>query len=116
MMRRNDFSVVNQAVATQRNTIAPHRQRLTRPVRWRTPECGDSMTLVMHRQRRSVAGKPKRFAVNVSAKPSRKLAAADGCSLEGKPFVGQCRGQRERGQQPGDSLAGTAVAVDAASA
>lgn len=76
MIRRNDFSVLNHAVATQRNTIESSRQRLTRPVRWCTPECGDSMTLVVYRQRRSVAGKPKRFTVNVSAKPSRRLAAA----------------------------------------
>ena len=79
IIRRNDFSVSIRAEATQHNSIDPSFQRLTLPVRWRMPEFGDSITFVVHRHRRNAPGKPKRFTVKVSAKPSRRLAAAEGC-------------------------------------
>ena len=81
MIRRNDFSVSTRAEATQRSSIDPSFQRLTRPVRRRIPEFGDSITFVVHRHRRNAPAKPRRFTVNVSAIPSRKLPAADGCDI-----------------------------------
>src|SRR5436853_577860 len=71
---------MSSAAAAQRSTILPSRQRQTFRVRRRTPLCGLSMTLVETRQRERLGDKPKRFTVNISAKPSRKLAAALGYS------------------------------------
>ena len=53
---------------------SPH----TLPALRRMPEFGDSITFVVHKHRRHAQGKPNRFTLNVSAKPSRRLAAADG--------------------------------------
>jgi len=69
-----------KAAAAQRSTILPSRQRQIFRVRRRTPLCGLSITLVETRQRERLGDKPKRFTVNISTKPSRKLAAALGYS------------------------------------
>src|SRR5439155_4638103 len=60
------------------NTILPSRHRHTRRVRRLTPLCGLSITLVEHKQRAKRGDSSRRFTVNISAKPSRKLAAALG--------------------------------------
>ena len=51
-----------------------------RRVCWRIPACDESMRLVDVRHRRSSFGRPRRLTVNISASPSRRLAAADGHS------------------------------------
>ncbi len=71
---------MRSAAAAQRRTIFPSRQRQTFRVRKRTPLCGLSITLVETRQRARLGDKPKRFTVNISPNPSRKLAAALGYS------------------------------------
>src|SRR5207247_3597671 len=71
---------MSSAAAAQRSTILPFRQRQIFRVLRRTPLCGLSITLVETRQRERLGDKPKRFTVNISTKPSRKLAAALGYS------------------------------------
>jgi len=53
---------------------------VTRRVRLRVPEKVGSMTLVEQSPRHKVGGNPRRLTVNISAKPSRRLAAAEGYS------------------------------------
>ena len=71
---------MSRAAAAQRNTIFPSRQRQTRRVRNRMPLCGLSMTLVATKQLARLRDKLKGLTVNISGKPSRKLAAALGYS------------------------------------
>jgi len=66
---------MSRAGAAQRRTIFPSRQRQTRRGRSRTPLCGLSITLVETKQRAKLGDKPKRLTVNISVRPSRKLAA-----------------------------------------
>src|SRR5436309_506624 len=80
MMRRKFDSVMRRAAAAHLNTILPSRHRHTRRVRRLTPLCGLSITLVEHKQRAKRGDSSRRFTVNISAKPSRKLAAALGYS------------------------------------
>src|SRR5947199_5940842 len=80
---------MSSAAAAQRSTILPSRQRQIFRVRRRTPLCGLSITLVETRQRERLGDKPKRFTVNISAKPSRKLAAALGYSHPAIPLAFQ---------------------------
>src|SRR5205809_692997 len=80
MILRKFCSVMSSAAAAQRSTILPSRQRQIFRVRRRTPLCGLSITLVETRQRERLGDNPKRFTVNISAKPSRKLADALGYS------------------------------------
>jgi len=75
MMRRKRLSVASHAAAAHRMAIAPSRHRVTRRVRRRTPDCGDSMRLVVARHRRSAGGRPMAFTVNVSWRPSHRHAA-----------------------------------------
>ena len=84
MMRRKFFSVARKEAAAQRWTIAASRQRHTRRVRRRTPDCGLSIKLVVARQRCNDGGMPKRLMVKHSSNPSRKLlaAAGDSCSSQ----------------------------------
>jgi hypothetical protein len=44
MMRRKFFSVIRNEAGAQRSTMAASRQRQTRRVRMRTPNCGLSIT------------------------------------------------------------------------
>jgi hypothetical protein len=67
---------MSSAAAAQRSTILPSRQRQTRRERSCTPRCGLSITWVETRHRAKLGDKPKRLTVNLSAKASRKLAAA----------------------------------------
>jgi hypothetical protein len=67
--------------AHQRSAICPSRQRLTLPDFDRQIEIIDSMALVERSVRASVGGTPSRRTVSVSARPSRRLAAADGLGL-----------------------------------
>src|ERR1043166_8555549 len=67
--------------AAQRKAIEPSCQCVTRRVLLRDPENDDSMTFVEHNPRLKSAGNPRRLTVNISAKPSRKLAAAEGWSF-----------------------------------
>src|SRR5881227_3501286 len=60
MMRRKCFSVSKKAAATQRAGM-PARQRQTRRVRIRTPDCELSIKLVVGRQRCSENGTSNRF-------------------------------------------------------
>jgi hypothetical protein len=83
MMRRKFFSVARNEAAAQRWTMAASRQRHTRRVRMRTPDCGLSIKLVVARQRCSDRGMPKRLMVKHSSNPSRKLFAAAGHSRSG---------------------------------
>ena len=78
MILRKFFSVARKADAIQRFTIPLSRQRQTRRVRIRTPECGLSMMFVLARQRCSEGGTSRRLRVKHSSSPSRKLAAAAG--------------------------------------
>ena len=80
MILRKFFSVSRNAPATQRNTIPGSRRRQTFPVRFLTPDCGDSMIFVVAKQRCRLGGTSARLIVNVSFNPSRKLAAACGWS------------------------------------
>ena len=77
-MRRKLPSTARKAEATQRRTILPFFQQLTRRVLIRTPEYGLSMMLVLARHRHNEAGSSRRLIVNVSSRPSSKLAAAPG--------------------------------------
>ena len=79
--RRNFSSAETRLAATQRRIIAPPSHSVTRRVRIRIPEFGLSMMLVETRLRRNEAGTPRRFTVNISAIPSRRLPAAPGYSL-----------------------------------
>src|SRR5215831_20898157 len=81
MIRLKCCSVISRAEAAQRNTILPSRQRHTRRVRNRTPLYGLSIRLVVTRQRDRREGKPGEETVNISFRPSRRLAAALGYSL-----------------------------------
>lgn len=47
MMRRKRCAVASHAVAANRRAIAPSRHRVTRRVRRRTPDCGDSIRFVV---------------------------------------------------------------------
>ena len=80
-MRRKRFSVSRNVTAAHRTAIALVPPA-THPIRvcWRTPACDEPMMLVVVRQRRSAFGRPKRLTVNISERPSRRLAAADGHS------------------------------------
>ena len=69
---------VGGAATAQRTTIAPCRQRFTRPVLFDVPENDDSIIFVVPRHRRNVGERLIRLIVNMSSKPSRKLAAAEG--------------------------------------
>jgi hypothetical protein len=69
MMRRKFFSAARNDAAAQRSTMAASRQRQTRRVRMRTPDCGLSITLVVARQRCSDEGIPKRLIVKHSSSP-----------------------------------------------
>ena len=88
MMRRKFFSVARKEDAAQRSTMAASRQRQTRRVRMRTPDCGLSIKFVVARQRCSDGGMPKRLMVKHSSYPSRKLLAAAGhsCSSQSASF------------------------------
>src|SRR6516162_7023287 len=81
MIRLKCRSVISRAEAAQRNAILPSRQRHTRRVRNRTPLYGLSIRLVVTRQRDRLEGTPREETVNISPRPSRKLAAALGYSL-----------------------------------
>ena len=72
------FSVSSNAVAAQRTTMAPSRQRVTRPVLAYVPENDDSMMFVVPKHRRNVGERSIRLIVNISSKPSRRLDAAEG--------------------------------------
>jgi hypothetical protein len=80
MMRRKLFSVARNELATQRCTILPSFQRLTRFVRILTPACGLSITLVVARQRCRDVGTSSRLMVKHYSSPSSRLAAAAGHS------------------------------------
>src|SRR5947209_6072750 len=75
---RKFFSVATKLAAAQRKAIEPSCQCVTRRVLLRAPENDDSMTFVEHKPRLKSAGNPRRLTVNISAKPSRRLAAAEG--------------------------------------
>jgi hypothetical protein len=51
MVRRKFFSVARNDAAAQRATMAVSRQRHTRRVRMRTPDCGLSIKFVVAKQR-----------------------------------------------------------------
>jgi len=61
-------------------TISASRQRQTRRVRMRTPDCGLSIKFVVARQRCREEGMPRRLMVKHSSSPSRRLLAAAGHS------------------------------------
>ena len=89
MMRRKFISVARNHAATQRCTIAASRQRHTRRVPVRTPDCGLSITFVVARQRCRDDGIPQRLSVKHSSSPSRRLlaAAGDSCSSQSASAV-----------------------------
>lgn len=60
-----------------RSTMSASRQRVTLPVRFCTPLCGLSMTLVVPRHLYSDGGSFSLWIVNISSRPSRRLRAAD---------------------------------------
>ena len=58
MIRRRFFSLTRKAEAVRRKIIEPSCQFVTRLVRRLTPEYGDSITFVVHRQRLTEPGNP----------------------------------------------------------
>jgi len=60
MILRKLRSVSSAAAAAQRKHISPERQRVTRPVRFSTPESELSMMLVVVRHVRSIGDSPSR--------------------------------------------------------
>ena len=77
MMRRKFFSVARKAAATHRPGMLA-RQRQTRRVRIRTPDCELSIKFAVARQRCKEGGTFKRLIVEHSSIPSSKLPAASG--------------------------------------
>jgi hypothetical protein len=59
MILRKPFSVRRKTDASQRRTMVPFCQLVTRRVRMRAPACGLSIMLVVARQRCSVSGRAR---------------------------------------------------------
>ena len=76
--RRNERSASSMPAATQRFFIEPSFHFVTLPVVRRVMEIIDSMQLVLVRVLASAPLTPMRLTVNMSSRPSRKLAAASG--------------------------------------
>jgi len=78
LMRRNERSASSMPTPTHRRTILGSFQLVTRPDNRCTTEIIDSTAFVQlsERARRSLA--PRRLTVNMSSRPSRRLAAAEG--------------------------------------
>jgi hypothetical protein len=71
-----EFALGSEQPAThKRIRISQLRHRVTRAVTRRVTLSADSIGLVVARLRRSAPGRPSRITVNVSSRPSRRLAA-----------------------------------------
>ena len=79
MISRHLYSASMNEAAAQRTAMDLSRQRVTRLVWRRTPECALSITFVVPRHRRSAGGKPSSLTVKSSSSPSLRLPAAFGC-------------------------------------
>src|SRR5438034_1404348 len=80
MIFRKFFSVGRKAEAAQRFTMPPSRQRQTRRVLMRTPDCGLSIIFVVAKQRCKEVRIASRFIVKHLSRPSLRLAPASGYS------------------------------------
>lgn len=78
MRRRYLFSASRIPARAQRRAIVPDGQRVTRRDTRRTVANVLSMALVVERERRSDAPRPRPMTVSVSSRPSRIDAAAPG--------------------------------------
>ena len=78
MTRRNCLPASTMPAAHQRSAICPSRQRLTLRAWVRQMLIMLSMAFVDRNVRARVGGTPRRSTVNVSSRPSRRLAAAPG--------------------------------------
>ena len=76
--RRNERSASSIPAATQRFFMEPSFQRFTRPMTVRATEIIDSMQLVLVSVSASRPPTPRRRTVNMSSRPSSRLAAASG--------------------------------------
>jgi hypothetical protein len=78
LIRRNDRSASSIPTPTQRRTILASLKLVTRSHSRPTTEIIDSTALVQYRERARRSEAPRRRTVNMSSRPSRRLAAAEG--------------------------------------
>lgn len=81
LTRRKDRSASSIPAAIHRFFIVPSPQFFTRPEEVLMIEIIDSTQFVFVNVRRNRIGVPRRATVNISARPSRRLAAASGWVL-----------------------------------